>query len=120
MIYGKELEKYIREMERLSKEARAKSQDPKTRAPRKYAMLADDYKLRAEIAREVFITSESNGIMRARLYTLGEAADKALKRLDTDPERKSAVKEVLDGLIYTAEIYGGYYGTEGGGTDGKT
>lgn len=120
MIYGKELEKYIREMERLSKEARAKSQDPKTRAPRKYAMLADDYKLRAEIAREVFIVSDSNALLRVRLYTLGKEADKALKKLDTDPERKSTVREVLENLIYTAERCAGYYGTEGGDTDGKT
>lgn len=120
MIYGKELEKYIHNMEKLAKGAKEKTQDPKTRAPRKYAMLADDYKLRAEIAREVFIVSDSNALLRARLYTLGKEADKALKKLDTDPERKSTVREVLENLIYTAERCAGYYGTEEGDTDGKT
>ncbi len=51
MIYGKELEEYIRNMEKLAKGAKEKVQDPKTRAPMKYAMLAKDYELRADIAR---------------------------------------------------------------------
>lgn len=123
MIYGKELEKYIREMERLSKEARAKSQDPKTRAPRKYAMLSDDYKLRAEIAREA---QESKNAVQFVLAAEGELAriareaEEALEKLDKDPERPSRVEAVLKWIIKFSGEFAEWEPYEKGDTDGKT
>ena len=111
MIYGKELEEYIRNMEKLAKGAKEKTQDPKTRAPMKYAMLAKDYELRADIARLALAGERERGeadLLRSILKNIGGDADRALHRLDTDTERPSAVRAALYEAINAATLAAGY------------